>query len=78
MAKLDDQFEITEKVIAMLDEMENGIRQVIEDKKRESMRLADRMAESAIDFAVDTAQRIAIDTAKHILRRLLVPRVPTL
>lgn len=62
----------------MLDEMENCIQQVIEDKKRESMRLADRMAESAIDYAVDTAQRIAIDTAKHILRRLLAPRVPTL
>ena len=78
LAKLDERFEITEKVIAMLDEMENGIRQVIEAKKRESMQLADRMAESAIDYAVNTAQRIAIDTAKHILRRLFAPRVPTL
>ena len=35
-------------------------------------------ASQAIDYAVDTARRIAIDTARHILRRLWVPRVPTL
>lgn len=78
VSKLDEHFEVTEKVIAMLDEMGKGIRQVIEDKKRESMRLADRMAESAIDYALESAQRVAIDTARHILRRLLAPGVPTL
>lgn len=78
LAKLDEHYEITEKVIAMLDEMVDGIEAVIERKKQQALQVAGEIVDSAIDYALETAQRIAIDVAKHVLGKLIPDGLPRL
>jgi len=74
LGKLDENYAITEKVISALDELESNITNIIDENKKKIISAVDDIAESVIDYAVNETQRIAINTIKHHLYRMLPPR----
>lgn len=69
--KLDAHYALTERVIAALDELETGIEQVIRQKKQQALAAVNTIANSAIDYAVYEARRIAINAARHYMGKAL-------
>lgn len=65
--KLDDRVELTEKVIAALDELESEATAAMERLERNATRAAGQLAGHAIDYVLDSARRMVIDMAKHYL-----------
>lgn len=76
----DEEYQITEKVIAAIEEIsEKGIRGIIAEKKqaviRKSGEIADDMVESVIDYAVERVQEVIIKSIRNIFRRMTTPSV---
>jgi len=76
---IDDQYQITDRVIAGLDELSEGIKATIERKKRaligKDHKIANDVAESVIDYAIERAQRVFINTMNHLFRGLTTPHI---
>ncbi|MFK5915406.1 MAG: hypothetical protein QM484_13625 [Woeseiaceae bacterium] len=79
LGELDQKYNVTEKVIAALDELSDGIENTIQNKKNEIIDAAERtilsIADSVIDYAVDRIQKILVNTARHALDNLPVPKI---
>jgi len=74
---LDERYHITDHVIAALDELsEKGISGVLEEKKRNLMQGATRIANNAIDSVIDYIAAEAEQVFFHFLRNLAY-RIPT-
>lgn len=76
--RLDEQYHITDHVIAALDELsEKGITGVIEEKKqnlvRSATRIANTAADTVIDYVVDEAERIFIHFLRNLSYRISIP-----
>ena len=76
---IDDRYHITERVIAGLDELNEGIEAVVERKKQAlisaSHEITADVAESVIDYAMERAQRIFINMMNHWFKNLTTPRI---
>ncbi|SIO93504.1 hypothetical protein [Vibrio spartinae] len=71
---LDDYYGITDKVVAALDEISNGINSYTYRAKHQ---FEDKMVQTmgtVIDYILDSAEQMAIDFAKHSIVRFLSPR----
>jgi len=80
LAHVDEKYNITEKVIAALDEIEEkGIKGIIEEKKRgilnKGNELVNTATESVIDYAIESAQRVLLNTINRLLRNSVLPRI---
>lgn len=80
LTKLDEDYHITDKIIAALDEIsEKGIDGIIAEKKaaliKTGQQLASDAAESVIDYAVERVQQIIIHTLRNIFRDMKVPHL---
>jgi hypothetical protein len=75
--ELDKKYNITDRVVAGLDEMESDTRALGNRLKQKATRSANQLTESVIDYAVDSMKRIVINTAKNTLKNFLSskPRV---
>ena len=71
LAKLDNHYEITTKVIAALDELERRKNVKLKQLQQDAAGLAGGLVDGVIDYAVDEAKRILINTAKHYLPKRL-------
>lgn len=78
MAKLDEHYGITDKVIAALDEIsEKGISGIIAEKKRlivqRGSQVANDTVDSVIDYAVDKVQQILVQATRNFIRKMTLP-----
>ena len=67
LSKLDGHYEITTKVIAALDELEQRKNAGLKKLQKNTVDFAGELVGGAIDYAVDEARRILINTARHYL-----------
>lgn len=80
LTKVDEHYGITDKIIAALDEIqEKGISGIVAEKKNAAIqkgaKLADKLAGSAIDYAVDRVQEILVRTLNNYFGNMLTPRI---
>lgn len=73
LTALDDRYGITDKVIAGLDEIGNDVNSYINRAKDSLERNVANAASEVLDYVVEYATRIAINTAKHTLEKFLFP-----
>ena len=71
---LDAQYGITDRVIAGLDELSRKADHQIEKTGKDFRNSLNETAESIIDYAIDSASQMVINTAKHQLHRFLSAR----
>jgi hypothetical protein len=71
---LDEHYGITDRVIAGLDDISEGINNRIERVKEDFYKKAGDLADSVFDYVVDSARAILINTAKHALDSFLSGR----
>ena len=75
---VDQKYNVTEKVIEALDELSETIQDSIQTQKQRIVdagnEYVNSVAESVIDYAIDSAQQILINTEKHILRKFITPQ----
>lgn len=77
---VDEQLQITDRVIAALDEIEEkGIQGILIEKKQaviqKGTELANDMAESVIDYAVEKTQEIVVRTINNLFRKMTAPNL---
>ncbi|VAW90480.1 hypothetical protein MNBD_GAMMA17-1732 [hydrothermal vent metagenome] len=74
LSALDERYGITDRVIAGLDDISEGIEGRVEQLKQSLYRNADELAGSIFDYAVDSAKAVLINTARHAIDRFLSGR----
>lgn len=74
LGEIDEYYGITDRVIAGIDNFNEGFQAHIQTTKNNLIDKANEAAASVIDYVVDSARVIVIDTAKHQLRKLLSSR----
>lgn len=77
LGALDKHFGITDRVIKGLDEMEGNVNYYIEKTKQNIQDTTNDAIESVIDYAIESAKLIIINTARHHIEKFLTtqPRV---
>ncbi len=79
LGELDKKYNVTEKVVAALDEISNNIENTVKAKKNELIEATENtlssMAETVIDYAIDRIQKIIINTARHTLNNLPIQKL---
>lgn len=71
----DEKLGITDRLIDGLDELGADIQSNIASKKKEAAGIASEVVDSVIDYAIDSARRIIVNTAQDYLRKYF-PRIP--
>ncbi len=66
---VDEKLGITDRLIDGLDELGADIQSNIASKKKEAAGIAREAVDSVIDYAIDSARRIVINTAQSYLRK---------
>ena len=76
---IDEKYGITDRVIAGLDELSEGIQAVVQQKKQALIKkghdVASDISESVIDYAVERAQQVLVDIMRHLYGKLTVPKL---
>jgi len=77
---LDKQLQITERIIAALDEIsEKGISGIVAEKKAEIVKtgeqIANKAAESVIDYAVEKVERIVVNLVRNFFNNIKIPQI---
>jgi hypothetical protein len=75
LGELDQKYNVTEKVVAALDEISENIQTGLENKKKEIIEAGEKVVDSVIDYAVERLQKILINVARHALDNLPVPKL---
>lgn len=70
---IDQQYAITERIIAGLDEIEENAQDYIKEKKQSIFQTAAEATNSVIDHAIDYAQQIAIKWVQDQISQYLYP-----
>lgn len=73
LGDIDQNYGITDRVVAGLDELGGDARTYFEKQKEGVQGAADEFADSTIDYAVESARRIVVRTAQHYLRKFTLP-----
>jgi len=71
----DEKLGITDRLIDGLDELGADIQSNIASKKKEAAGIANKVVDSVIDYAIDSASRIIVNTAQDYLRKYF-PKIP--
>lgn len=76
----DSKLQITERLIAALDEIEEkGIKGILQEKKQAIVKKGNEMVsdatESVIDYAIEGAQRLLLNAFNRLIRRTSLPRL---
>lgn len=78
LGELDQKYNVTEKVVEALEELSDTIQASIQTQKQKIVdagnEYVNSVSESVIDYAIDSAQQILINTAKHILKKFVTPQ----
>lgn len=74
LSVLDENYGITDKVIAGLEELGNDVTSYIRRAKENVEKSAAIAASEVLDYVVESATRIVINTAKHTLQKFLSPQ----
>lgn len=74
LSSIDEQYGITDRVIAGLDDIGKGIEGRIDQAEQSLYQNAAELANSIFDYAIDSAKTILIDTAKHTIDKFLSGR----
>ncbi len=77
LGALDEHYRITDRIIAGLDDIDANIGDRIKEIKQNLHKKADYLADSILDYAIDSARVILISTAKHTIDKFLtgMPRL---
>lgn len=79
LTHVDEKYHITERVIAGLDELGENVQDMIEAKKRELVNKGNeainKTIDSVIDYVLESAQQVIIDTLKHLFHKVTIPRL---
>lgn len=79
LTAIDNQYRITDWVVAGIDEMGEDVHVYIKDRKRRLQQAGEQAIDSVIDYALESAfegaRALLIRTARHYFRRLTVPRI---
>ena len=70
---LDEQYGITDRVIAGIDEIGNDIQSYVNNRKQAIKDSALEAVDSVIDYAIESAQRTIVNLVNDYLRNLLRP-----
>lgn len=71
---LDEYYGITDYIIAGLDEMSDNVDYYVERKKPDIQNSANDAINTVIDYAIESATRIIINTARHHIEKFLSNR----
>lgn len=74
LSALDEHYGITNRVIAGLDELGENAKSYLERIEHNIQSTINEAADSIIDYAIDSAKRIIINTAKHQLEKFFSTR----
>ncbi|WNJ96282.1 hypothetical protein RND59_04065 [Vibrio ruber] len=74
---IDNHYHITDRVIAVLDEMSNNTKAYLARAKHQFEDAVTQATGSVIDYVMDSARQIVIDMAKHSIDRLFSPHPRT-
>jgi hypothetical protein len=74
LSSLDEHYGITDRVIAGLDDIREGLDNRIERTKEGFYKKAGDLADSVFDYVVEATSAILINAAKHTLDRFLSVR----
>lgn len=74
LSALDEHYGITNRVIAGIDDISEGVDSKLERAKEAFYKKASDLAGSVFDYAIDSAKAILINTAKHTLDEFLSGR----
>lgn len=74
LGDLDESYGITDRVIAGLDSISETMENRIEGVKQNFYRQANDLTDSVIDYVIDSARVVFINTAKHTLDKFLSGR----
>jgi len=74
LSALDEHYGITDRVIAGLDDIGEGIEDRIRGVKQNIYRNAGALADSVFDYAVDSAKAAIINAARHTIDKFLSGR----
>lgn len=74
LSALDEHHGITDRVISCLDDIGEEIDDTIEDVQQKLHRKAGGLANSVLDYAVDSAKAVLINTARHAIDRFISRR----
>lgn len=69
----DNSLGITNRVIAGLDELGESAESYIAEQKKQVLQVAGRTVNRVIDYAIESAQTIAINWVRRTLREYLSP-----
>jgi len=79
LGELDQKYNVTEKVVAALDEMSESIQNTLLNTKQGIIETAENVVlsavDSVIDYAVDRIQTILVNAARHALGNFSVPKI---
>lgn len=74
LGEIDNHYGITDRVIAGIDNFDEGFQSWLQMTKNNLIDKANEVTAAVLDYAVDSAKVIIIDTSKHQLRKLLSDR----
>jgi hypothetical protein len=74
LSVIDEQYGITDRVIAGLDEISEGAQSYAERVKNNLQDKTNDVITSIIDYAIEASQRAAVDFAQHQIRKFLSNR----
>jgi len=74
LSAIDEQYGITDRVIVGLEELSYSIESRVEYAKQNLQDNTNKAVISVIDFIVDSAKALLIDTAKHHLNKFILNR----
>ena len=74
LTALDERYGITDRVIAALDEVSNSTVTHAQQAKRQLTQAANKATASVLDYVLESARQVIVDSAKHHLRKFVSNR----
>lgn len=74
LTALDEQYGITDRVIAALDEVSNSTMANAQQARQQLTQAANKATASVLDYVLESARQVIVDSAKHHLRKFVSNR----
>ena len=74
LTALDERYGITDRVVAALDEINNSAVAYAQQTRRQLTHAANKATASVLDYVLESARRVLVDSAKHHLRKFVSNR----
>lgn len=71
VSQIDQHYGITDRVIDGLDELGENARTYLLQKKKTAITIANKVTDSLIDYAIDSARNVIIDLSRYYLQKYI-------